>query len=473
MSRKNNLNQFDDDENLKKRRQPFGSEYETLDNFNRQNTIKDIATPEGKKDSNSNTILIKERGITKDITSTNNSSTDFTKSEWTRQDEKVEDDMNTHAIFNTQTKVITENEEEKNKLNEEIKNINIKLNSLKQKCIKENNALDSIIYYREISNLDKQKKECLKKFSELEKCKISQQSEDISFVANVSVNEKENKNKILFNTNKDILNTSSNNNEKVLLSKKRFQSKDEVKNSELKKFEKEEEKEKSKKEKSHKPLGRISNELKEKGVTGKHDKNILDNATNKSIIKYIHSMISSIILKFKEFDENFDEKIIPKIGLNKEDKKNNKAIEEFLKSSNKEIICKFIPKRSSISFKERFELNCERIDKALSKDIPGKEEIKKEIKLLIESPSTIGFAAFLDNFHMVKCKDKNGKEYEINLPNFKTFNDYFNESEGYNQDIQSAIIEKVKSYINGTSKKRKIKRNKEWNLKREEKINFK
>lgn len=114
-------------------------------------------------------------------------------------------------------------------------------------------------------------------------------------------------------------------------------------------------------------------------------------------------------------------------------------------------------------------MNYKIIEEALSKDIPGKEDIKKEIKLLLESPSTIGYAAYLDNFHSVKCKDKNGKEYEINLPNFKTFNDYFKESEGYDQDIQRGIVEKGKSYINGISKKRNINKSKKWNLKRDPK----
>ena len=285
--------------------------------------------------------------------------------------------------------------------------------------------------------------------------------EDFSPFANISNNKEENMNKILLNTNSNLINIpkcSNHENPKDIsfLSKKRI----------LPKINSDNEKNNIKKENilitnknkkdsitiikedknTLKPKrGRIPNKKKEQNVVGTHDRNKEDNGLNKIFHKSLESIYDYSLKLIKEIDENCR---IFKPVINKDSIKNNTEKEKYIFRTIKENICYF---KSGNSNEENFENNRLKIEAILNTIVKGKE---KEIKILNNLWNMIylgGLRMYLydEPFMLFEI---NGKENLIYLSGFRTFKDDFSE---YDKTIQDNFIKKAEELINGEASKRK------------------
>lgn len=429
---------------------PLGQEYNYyLDNQQKTSEENNVQTDENEKKIN--IINFSEKKETRETTDKiyqNYKTTNFEKEEIPK-----------NLFFHCQ------NEEKIFSLELKIKNLNDEIILLNEKANKESSLSDVNVHLKKVADLLLKKQEFEKAKLEMEKCSQSQINEDISIVSKTCVNRPKNKSKNspLYNKETSIKALNEKENQKTLLSKKRFEPKDNKDNNIDSKghlYLEENNPTNLETLNSKNKRGRISNNLKEIGLIGIHTGLDIDNSINKALRNSIHNVYDSICILLENIDENLSKEFIKEIGIKNEDLKNNTNKEKFLKLSIEEIIYKYFEEDEKIK---------KIIEEILGKNIPGKEKQIDELKKIFKISFNKIFNAYLDNNDFINEKNNNGEENKIYLPQFKTFNDYFNEDNGYDKDKQEKLITLGKELIEGTSKKRKsrTKKNNKNNLEKE------
>ena len=129
--------------------------------------------------------------------------------------------------------------------------------------------------------------------------------------------------------------------------------------------------------KNNKP-GRLSNDLKKKGIKGKKDGSHPDNAAKKIIRHSLKNICIILQIIINVFDEKFE---VCSPGINDKDLVNTTNKQETLGKTIENILCVYV---SIESKKNKIEENRKKFNELLGKDIPGKEKEQNLIKQILQ-----------------------------------------------------------------------------------------
>ncbi len=269
---------------------PFGQEYNSyLDKINQQKTSEENNVQTDENEKKINIINFSEKKGTRETTDK------IYQNDETTNNEKEANPKNLFFHCQEKPKERNINEEKIFSLELKIKNLNDEIILLNEKANKESSLSDVNVHLQKVAGLLLKKQELEKAKLEMEKCSQSQINEDISIVSKTCVNRPKNKSKNspLYNKETSIKALNEKENQKTLLSKKRFEPKDNKDNNIDSKghlYLEENNPTNLETLNSKNKRGRISNNLKETGLTGIHTGLDIDNSINKALRNSIHNV---------------------------------------------------------------------------------------------------------------------------------------------------------------------------------------